>query len=1284
MDEVRQYGVGKMIFSKEIEDLHDDGFEGSIDEHCIFKEIFFGNDTGGTSKRCLVTGVINFECEYNKHADTSLCSNSESSAVTSQSSSHEDSRGTSGAGCFLNRFTYDRDVNSKRLKLSVDELSNTRPHKENLLNSPALLTETVSGISCPPLDSVFQTVTCRLVESSSQGVTSTCYLLKHCSDMDRDVGDHDESKRISSTLKRKDDNKTVLCKAIASPVSQESFASKLLVASPSATIADNSESPQRVKKLIEGFSCPDLDVPNMSKNRDSTKDPRPRLQHHINNLLEAAGWCIEKRRRSGRLNMESAYRSPEGKLIREFTKAWRLCGQDLIVDKYKVVQENGDKRWSDINEFWSDLSSTLADIEKDRNHLETATALVCQWKLLDPFVIVVFIDKKISVLRRGELVEVTGSSLTDKNNKNNALLALKNVDNIGRKFAHGAVSTQLCSSSMATESTPTVLAENREKVSESFLKFGQIQKQGVKCLKDVSFCFADEQGRCMVNSVNGSRSRCKGISGNSFCSLDRSPLPPCGSDSTCIQSASCLNDVLVTSGNSDTVLGASEPVSMHQDKHGSECIVEMPKQVVEDILVGLCKKKDELAAGQFTDMVGNHLDNFMLDCTNEGLSQSHGLDSAQFDPHGNIDFESSKCSLVKNSHSVEVDNVLKGKLDFPLHHGGPISPEVVNSEVALQSGHIENDSEQSIEASALEMDDLYSAADVLSKRKARRKSKKISEIKLSTLYRNDILGLTSPYKGELQNTDEDSTQLDSKQVQESPMTITRNDGSSKNSLLLSSSQNRNEKRWKKFKDRRSCDGLQMVVHESKCPEELSFENTSVEAPLHVNNVSLNSQTCSKIIESGKPDMQVENNYANSISNHMKDDDLLVSAIIKNKYLGSTNERFTSKKEVHKSKYRKKLKNRKGSCKLLLRSLGKGGKRFIDERLRTVLSWLINAGVVSLDDVIVYRNPKDGAVVKDGFVTLSGIVCRCCGQVFSVSRFKIHAGFKLNRPCLNLFLESGKSYTLCQLQAWSAEYKTRKGGKQTVQLDEDDQNDDTCGLCGDGGELICCDNCPSTFHQGCLSSQELPEGNWYCSNCTCRICGDLVIDKGLSSSVVPLKCSQCKHKYHEACLKGRGVIEAVDSDTWFCGGSCREVYSGLHSRLVFMNHIADGFSWSLLRCIHDDQKVPSAQWLAVKAECNSKLAVALSIMEECFLSMVDPRTGIDMIPHLLYNWGSNFARLDFHGFYTMVLEKDDVLMSVASIRIHGVKLAEMPHLLRLAVNIVAKGCVDGLCMQSKRC
>jgi len=80
-----------------------------------------------------------------------------------------------------------------------------------------------------------------------------------------------------------------------------------------------------------------------------------------------------------------------------------------------------------------------------------------------------------------------------------------------------------------------------------------------------------------------------------------------------------------------------------------------------------------------------------------------------------------------------------------------------------------------------------------------------------------------------------------------------------------------------------------------------------------------------------------------------------------------------------------------------------------------------------------------------------------------------------------------------------------------------------------------------------------------------------------------------------------------------------------------------------------------------AECNTKLAVALTLLEECFIRMVDPRTGVDMIPHVLYNKGSNFARVDYQGFYTVILEKGDEILCVASIRVHGTKAAELPFI-----------------------
>ncbi|KAE8781282.1 Increased DNA methylation 1 [Hordeum vulgare] len=54
-------------------------------------------------------------------------------------------------------------------------------------------------------------------------------------------------------------------------------------------------------------------------------------------------------------------------------------------------------------------------------------------------------------------------------------------------------------------------------------------------------------------------------------------------------------------------------------------------------------------------------------------------------------------------------------------------------------------------------------------------------------------------------------------------------------------------------------------------------------------------------------------------------------------------------------------------------------------------------------------------------------------------------------------------------------------------DMDDGNSDECYLCGMDGNLLCCDGCPLAFHSKCVGVVEdlLPEGEWYCPECSMR-------------------------------------------------------------------------------------------------------------------------------------------------------------------------------------------------------
>ena len=47
-----------------------------------------------------------------------------------------------------------------------------------------------------------------------------------------------------------------------------------------------------------------------------------------------------------------------------------------------------------------------------------------------------------------------------------------------------------------------------------------------------------------------------------------------------------------------------------------------------------------------------------------------------------------------------------------------------------------------------------------------------------------------------------------------------------------------------------------------------------------------------------------------------------------------------------------------------------------------------------------------------------------------------------------------------------------------------KNRESCSICRQGGDLLLCDNCPKSFHTGCLKMKEaeVPEGDWYCPGC----------------------------------------------------------------------------------------------------------------------------------------------------------------------------------------------------------
>ncbi|TYJ26380.1 hypothetical protein E1A91_A07G115900v1 [Gossypium mustelinum] len=332
--------------------------------------------------------------------------------------------------------------------------------------------------------------------------------------------------------------------------------------------------------------------------------------------------------------------------------------------------------------------------------------------------------------------------------------------------------------------------------------------------------------------------------------------------------------------------------------------------------------------------------------------------------------------------------------------------------------------------------------------------------------------------------------------------------------------------------------------------------------------------------------------------------------------------------------------------------------------RTVLSWLIDNNVVLPRSKVHYWR-KEKRLKVEGRITRNGVKCNCCDKIYTLGGFVAHGGSSNHRAAAKIFLEDGRSLLDCQREMMLSNKMKfeRKRSCRLTRNSQIDKNDDICYVCHYGGELILCDQCPSSFHKSCLNLESIPDGDWFCPSCCCGICGQSKLKEDVANIEDDrvLTCAQCEHKYHVRCICRRGAdrLEICAKENWFCCKKCEEIFLVLHELLGRPIPVGtDNLTWTLIKSMpsntHDEASDNEAM-----VENYSKLSIALDVMHECFKPIKELRTGRDLVADIIFSRSSEHNRLNFQGFYTILLERQDEVITVANVRVHGEKVAEIP-------------------------
>uniref|UniRef100_A0A3B5AWA7 Chromodomain helicase DNA binding protein 5 n=1 Tax=Stegastes partitus TaxID=144197 RepID=A0A3B5AWA7_9TELE len=132
-----------------------------------------------------------------------------------------------------------------------------------------------------------------------------------------------------------------------------------------------------------------------------------------------------------------------------------------------------------------------------------------------------------------------------------------------------------------------------------------------------------------------------------------------------------------------------------------------------------------------------------------------------------------------------------------------------------------------------------------------------------------------------------------------------------------------------------------------------------------------------------------------------------------------------------------------------------------------------------------RKKEDG----DGYETDHQDYCEVCqqgGEIILCDTCPRAYHLVCLDPELEKAPEGKWSCPHCEKEGIQWEAKDEEEDEEEAAGEEEDDHMEFCRVCKDGGELLCCDTCPSSYHIHCLNPPlpEIPNGEWLCPRCMC--------------------------------------------------------------------------------------------------------------------------------------------------------------------------------------------------------